>query len=73
MAADSILIIAATQPRLAPLSGRASAIRSAIADYWALTKPEINLLIAIATSPAFIWLFQAQFVSFPGYAWFTPY
>ncbi len=53
MAADCILVIAATQPRLAPLRGGASAIRSAIADYWALTKPEINLLIAIATSTGF--------------------
>ncbi len=50
MAADCILVITATQPRLAPLRGGASAIRSAIADYWALTKPEINLPIAIATS-----------------------
>jgi protoheme IX farnesyltransferase len=53
MAVDSILIINSTQPRLAPLRGRASAIRSAMADYWAVTKPEVNLLIAIATFTGF--------------------
>src|SRR6266478_5542217 len=52
MAADSIFMTA-TQPRLAPLRGRVPARRSAMADYWALTKPEINLLIAVATSTGF--------------------
>jgi heme o synthase len=52
MAADPILIIA-TQTRLAPARGQADAIRSAVADYWALTKPEVNLLIAIATFAGF--------------------
>src|SRR5207244_12410673 len=52
MAADPILIIA-TQTRLAPARGQAGPIRSAMADYWALTKPEVNLLIAIATFAGF--------------------
>src|SRR5207249_2586198 len=52
MAADPILIIA-TRPRLAPARGQAGPIRSAAADYWALTKPEVNLLIAIATFTGF--------------------
>ena len=52
MAADSILINT-TQSRLAPVRGRASAIRSAVAAYWALTKPEVNFLIAIATFTGF--------------------
>src|SRR3989475_8437297 len=52
MAADPILITA-TRPRLALARGQAGAIRSAAADYWALTKPEVNLLIAIATFAGF--------------------
>src|SRR5438046_5652435 len=52
MAAYPILIIA-TRPRLALARGQAGAIRSAAADYWALTKPEVNLLIAIATFAGF--------------------
>src|SRR2546426_975363 len=52
MAADPILIIA-TRPRLALARGQAGPIRSAAADYWALTKPEVNLLIAIATFTGF--------------------
>src|SRR6266852_7315339 len=52
MAADPILIIT-TQTRLAPACGQAGPIRSAMADYWALTKPEVNLLIAIATFAGF--------------------
>src|SRR5256884_3504458 len=52
MAADPILIIT-TRTRLAPAGGQAGPIRSAAADYWALTKPEVNLLIAIATFAGF--------------------
>src|SRR5438309_5676361 len=52
MAADPILIIA-TQTRLVPARAQAGAIRSAAADYWALTKPEVNLLIAMATFTGF--------------------
>src|SRR6266404_2857153 len=52
MAADPILIIT-IRTRLAPACGQAGPIRSAMADYWALTKPEVNLLIAIATFAGF--------------------
>src|SRR2546426_11639263 len=52
MAADPILIIP-IRTRLAPACGQAGPIRSAMADYWALTKPEVNLLIAIATFAGF--------------------
>jgi heme o synthase len=65
MAADSILIITATQPRLAPLRGRASAIRSAMPDYWAVTKPEVNLLIAIATFTGFYLAVPGPLPEFP--------
>src|SRR2546428_4317588 len=47
MAADPILIIA-TQTRLVPARAKAGAIRSA-----AVTKPEVNLLIAMATFTGF--------------------
>ena len=47
MAADPILIIA-TQTRLVPARAQAGAIRSA-----AVTKPEVNLLIAMATFTGF--------------------
>jgi protoheme IX farnesyltransferase len=48
----------ATEPILAALDGavvqRARSARSRVlSDYWALTKPEINFLIAIATGAAF--------------------
>ncbi len=33
--------------------GQAGVIRYAVADYWLLTKPQINLLIAIATFTGF--------------------
>src|SRR6266478_5434098 len=66
MAADSILIITATQPRVAPLRGRASAIRRAMVDYWALTKPEINLLITIATCTGFYLAVPGPLREFPG-------
>src|SRR5438094_1473760 len=52
MAADPILI-SVPQTRLVPARAQAGAIRSAAADYWALTKPEVNLLIAIATFTGF--------------------
>ena len=48
----------ATEPLLpaypmAVVQGCASAQSSALYDYWALTKPEINFLIALATATAF--------------------
>src|SRR5256886_9127693 len=52
MAADPILI-SVPQTRLVPARAQAGAIRSAAADYWALTKPEVNLLIAMATFTGF--------------------
>ena len=64
MAADSIFMTA-TQPRLAPLRGRVSGRRSAMADYWALTKPEINLLIAVATSTGFYLAVPGPLREFP--------
>src|SRR6266403_764491 len=64
MAADSIFMTA-TQPRLAPLRGRVSARRSAMADYWALTKPEINLLIAVANSTGFYLAVPGPLREFP--------
>jgi heme o synthase len=64
MAADPILIIA-TSPGLAPVRGQAGAIRSAVADYWALTKPEVNLLIAIATFTGFYLAVPGSLREFP--------
>src|SRR5260370_10709988 len=65
MAADPILIIAAAQLRVVPIRGRSNAIRSAIADYWALTKPEVNFLIAIATFTGFYLAVPAPLREFP--------
>ncbi len=47
--------------------GCASAVGSpvAISDYWALTKPEVNLLIAMATVTGFYLGFPGQLVHFP--------
>src|SRR3979411_2259734 len=63
MATDSMigaLEIAAVAPR--PLAVRSYAI---LADYWALTKPEINFLIAIATFAGFYLGCPAQLQGFP--------
>jgi heme o synthase len=65
MAADPILIIITTRPWLAPAPVEAGAIRFAVADYWALTKPEVNLLIAIATFTGFCLAVPGQFPDFP--------
>ncbi len=73
MAADPILIITATRPGLAPVGGQAGAGRSAAADYWALTKPEVNLLIAIATFTGFYLAIPGSLREFPCLRWFTPY
>lgn len=64
MAADPILIIT-TRLRLAPAPSQASVIRSAVADYWALTKPEVNLLIAIATFTGFSLACPGRLHDFP--------
>ena len=65
MAADPILIIISARPGLAPARGQADAIRSAVADYWALTKPEVNLLIAIATFAGFYLACPCSLDDFP--------
>src|SRR5271167_3078463 len=38
---------------------------AAISDYWALTKPEVNFLIAVATLTGFYLAFPGQLVHFP--------
>jgi protoheme IX farnesyltransferase len=65
MAADPILIITATSPGLAPARGQAGAIGSGVADYCALTKPEVNLLIAIATFTGFYLAVPSSLREFP--------
>jgi heme o synthase len=52
MAADPILITT-TRPRLVLDPAQARTFRSAVLDYWTLTKPEVNLLIAMATFTGF--------------------
>jgi heme O synthase-like polyprenyltransferase len=42
-----------TQPALASGVRQSMALRSTVADYWALTKPEVNLLIGIAAGAGF--------------------
>ena len=54
MATESILIITAAPARGVNVRQTLAArVRAAVADYWALTKPEINFLIAIATIAGF--------------------
>lgn len=54
MATDSILVITAAPARAVNARPtQAARARAAVADYWALTKPEINFLIAIATTAGF--------------------
>src|SRR6266851_10367333 len=69
MAADPMLIISAriisARPGLALDHPQARTIRSAIADYWALTKPEVNFLIAIATFTGFYLAVPAPLREFP--------
>ena len=60
MASESILITtAARAPAVKVGQTLAARIRAAALDYWALTKPEINFLIALATSAGF-------YLSYPG-------
>ena len=50
MATDSILIIRAASARAVNVRPTLVArVRAVVADYWALTKPEINFLIALVT------------------------
>ena len=57
MASESILIISAPSATAADAQPT-FAVRTyaMVSDYWALTKPEVNFLIAMATSPASIWV-----------------
>jgi protoheme IX farnesyltransferase len=50
---------------LEPRHSRAVRAYAAIADYWALTKPEINFLIAIATFAGFYLGYPDRFYEFP--------
>src|SRR4029450_124211 len=48
------------------VQGRATAAAGALFDYWELTKPEINLLIAITTGTGF-WMGSAAML--PNFPW----
>src|SRR5260370_6945680 len=69
MAADSMLIISAriisARPGLALDHPQARTIRSAVADYRALTKPEVSFLIAIATFTGFYLALPASVPDLP--------
>ena len=61
----------ATEPILAALEvsavqRRRSAVSTVVSDYWALTKPEINFLIAITTAAGF-WLGSLE--AFSNFQW----
>jgi heme o synthase len=70
MATDPILIIIVitiitARQELEPARGHAGAIRSVVADYWALTKPEVNFLIAVATFSGFYLAYPSPVHDFP--------
>jgi len=50
-AMEQAVVVALRSPSVGPRSG----LRSQVADYWALTKPDVNLLIVITTFAVF-WL-----------------
>jgi len=56
-----ILPVGTGRPQPLPAFSRLAAI----SDYWALTKPEVNFLIAIATLTGFYLAFRGQLVHFP--------
>jgi protoheme IX farnesyltransferase len=66
VATEPILILPAS-PAASASAGETSAIRAhaKFADYWALTKPEINFLIAIATFTGFYLGLSSQSHMFP--------
>ena len=66
MATEPILIIS-TQPPTALNRQEGSAVsrHAAVSDYWALTKPEVNFLIAIATFTGFYLAWPGQLHHFP--------
>src|ERR1700733_13388373 len=57
MGSNSILTLA-DPPTIAPGVRQAATLKFVIADYWALTKPEVNLLIAVATCTGYCLAFQ---------------
>src|SRR6267142_475505 len=66
VATESILIIAAAPaPAVNVQQTLAVRVRAAVSDYWALTQPEVNFLIAIATLTGFYLAFPGQRVHFP--------
>ena len=67
MATEPILIIVSTPPAVAVdhQELRAVSRQAAMAEYWALTKPEVNFLIAIATLTGFYLGCPSQFDHFP--------
>jgi len=67
VATEPIIIITGTPPAAAGNHrlGSAASKLAAIADYWALTKPEVNFLIAIATLTGFYLGFPGQLNQFP--------
>ena len=67
MATEPILIIVSTPPAVAVdhQELRAVSRHAAVAEYWALTKPEVNFLIAIATLTGFYLGCPSQFDHFP--------
>ena len=66
MATESILIIAAgSAPAVDMRQTLAARVRTAAADYWALTKPEINFLIALATFAGFYLAYPGGHRAFP--------
>jgi protoheme IX farnesyltransferase len=62
MGSNSILTLASPATIAAELRQRAT-LKCVIADYWALTKPEINLLIAVATCTGYCLAFQGPLFS----------
>jgi hypothetical protein len=64
VAARPILIIS-NPPAAAGKPQRAVSRYAAVSDYWALTKPEVNVLIAVATFTGFYLGHATQSQSFP--------
>jgi len=64
VATDTILIITAA-PSTAVNVPLAARVRAAMADYWALTKPEINFLIALSTFAGFYLAYPGGHGAFP--------
>ncbi len=66
MATEPILIISIQPPTaLNRQEGSAVSRHAAVSDYWALTKPEVNFLIAIATFTGFYLAWPGQLHHFP--------